>query len=261
MIQTDAAINPGNSGGPLVNALGEVIGINTFIFTSSRGSEGIGFAVPINRAKTVIDDILKYGEVVKAWIGLNVQNITLEIAGSLDLKRTKGLVVSAVNENSPASRAGLRAGDILVSVGKLIMENSGDWEEIVNYSRAGRALPIKIIRGSQEISLVVVPEEIPTRLAPRKTDKFGLEIGEITPTVAGYLGLRNRNGVIVMGSGAKSQAYNWGLQEDDIIRRIGNHEVSGVSDYIKTMAQIGRGYRVVLTIERDGEVFLIQIFT
>ncbi len=261
MIQTDAAINPGNSGGPLVNALGEVIGINTFIFTSSRGSEGIGFAVPINRAKIVIEDLLKYGEVVKAWVGLNVQQITPEIAHSLDLGRNKGLIVSSVSESSPASRAGLRAGDVLLSVGKLKMETVSDWEEVINYSRVGRPLPIRLSRSSDEISLVVVPEEVPLRLAPKKKDKFGLEVAEITPTVAGYMGLRSRNGVVVLSADENSLAVNWGLQEGDIIRRIGKYEISGLGDYVKTMSQIGRGYRVVLTVERGGEVFLVQVLT
>ena len=261
MIQTDAAINPGNSGGPLVNAMGEVVGINTFIFTSSRGSEGIGFAVPINRAKIVIEDLLKYGEVVKAWVGINVQQITPEIARSLDLRHNKGLIISSVSESSPASRSGLRAGDVLLSVGKLKMESVGDWEEVVNYSRAGRPLPIRLSRGTDEISLVVVPEEVPLRLAPKKKDKFGLQVAEITPTVAGYMGLRNRNGVVVISSDEKGLASGWGLQEGDIIRRIGKYDVTSLSDYIKTMSQIGRGYRVVLTVERAGEVFLIQVLT
>jgi serine protease Do len=261
MIQTDAAINPGNSGGPLVNALGEIVGINTFIFTSSRGSEGIGFAVPINRAKIVIEDLLKYGEVVKAWIGINVQQITPDISRSLDLRRNKGLIISSVSESSPASRSGLRAGDVLLSVGKLQMESVGDWEEVINYSRAGRPLPIRLARASDEISMVVVPEEVPLRLAPKKKDKFGLEVAEITPTVAGYLGLRNRNGVVVISSDEKGLANGWGLQEGDIIRRVGKYEVTGIGEYVKTMSQIGRGYRVVLTIERGGEVFLVQVLT
>jgi serine protease Do len=261
MIQTDAAINPGNSGGPLVNANGEVIGINTFIFTSSRGSEGIGFAVPINRAKIVIEDLLKFGEVVKAWIGLDVQEITPEIARSLDLRQTRGLIISSVSENSPAARADLRVGDILESVGKLSMESVGDWEEVVSYSRAGRPLPIRLQRESQQISLVVVPEEVPLRLAPKKIDKFGLEIAQITPTVAGYLGLRNKNGVVVLGTDENALAGSWGLQEGDIIRRVGKYEISDLGDYMKTIGQIGRGYRVVLTVERRGEVFLLQVLT
>jgi S1-C subfamily serine protease len=260
-IQTDAAINPGNSGGPLVNALGDVVGINTFIFTSSRGSEGIGFAVPINRAKVVIDDILKYGEVVKAWVGISVQGITPEIVNSLDLKQDRGLIISSVGSNSPASRAGLKVGDVLLSVGKLSMEDIGDWDEVVSYSRAGRPLPIRVSRGTNEISIIVVPEEIPTRLAPKRKDKFGLEVSQITPSVAGYLGLDDRNGVVVVAADQGSQAGNWGLQEGDIIRRIGNYEVTGLKDYIDTMSKIGRGYRVVITIERDGGVFLLQILT
>jgi serine protease Do len=261
MIQTDAAINPGNSGGPLVNALGDVVGINTFIFTSSRGSEGIGFAVPINRAKVVIDDILKYGEVVKAWVGISVQGITPEIVNSLDLKQDRGLIISSVGSNSPASRAGLKVGDVLLSVGKLSMEDIGEWDEVVSYSRAGRPLPIRVSRGTNEISIIVVPEEIPTRLAPKRKDKFGLEVSQITPSVAGYLGLDDRNGVVVVAADQGSQAGNWGLQEGDIIRRIGNYEVTGLKDYIDTMSKIGRGYRVVITIERDGGVFLLQILT
>jgi serine protease Do len=261
MIQTDAAINPGNSGGPLVNALGEVIGINTFIFTSSRGSEGIGFAIPINRAKVVIDDILKYGEVVKAWVGLNVENITPELARGLDLSRTRGVLVSSVHDNSPASRAGVKGGDILMSVGKLPMESNGDWEEVVNYARVGRVLPVTVLRGTKELSIVVIPEEIPTRLAPKKTDKFGLEVAQITPSVASFMGLSNRNGVVVVGAREGTWAYNWGLQEGDIIRQIGNFEISGLNDYINTMAQIEHGFRVVMMIERGGEIFVVQVMT
>jgi serine protease Do len=261
MIQTDAAINPGNSGGPLVNALGEVIGINTFIFTSSRGSEGIGFAIPINRAKIVIDDILKYGEVVKAWVGINVQSITPAMAASMKLSKNKGLVISSISSDSPASRAGLKSGDLLLSVGKLEMSNRGDWDEVVNYARAGKALPIAVIRESKKISLVVVPEEIPTRLAKHKVDKYGLDVAEITPAIASYLSLNDRNGVIVLGSEPKDQAYNWDLQENDIIRGVGNFEISSLDNYISVISKIGHGYRVVFTIERDGRVFLVPIFT
>jgi serine protease Do len=241
--------------------LGEVIGINTFIFTSSRGSEGIGFAVPINRAKVVIDDILKYGEVVKAWIGLNVQGVTPAMAVGMKLPKTKGLVISSVNNDSPAARAGLKSGDLLLSVGKLQMDTQGDWDEVVNYARAGRALPIRVMRGPRELPLVVVPEEIPTRMAPHKVDKYGLDVAEITPAIASYLGLSDRNGVIVLGSEPKNQAYNWNLQENDIIRGVGNYEISSLNDYISIMSKIGHNYRVVLTVERDGRVFLVPVFT
>jgi serine protease Do len=261
MIQTDAAINPGNSGGPLVNALGEVIGINTFIFSSSRGSEGIGFAVPINRAKVVIDDILKYGGVVKAWVGLNAQNITPEMAHGLSLKTNKGIIISSVIPDSPASRAGLKTGDILLSVGKLPMENVDDWEEVVNYSRAGRALPVQLQRGDRQLSIVVVPDEVPTHIIPKKTDQFGIEVADITPAVASYMNISDRNGVIVRGVQDGSRASDWGLQEDDIIRQIGNYQVNDVNGYLKLTSQIGSGYKVVMMVERLKQLFYLQIIT
>ncbi|MEE9552711.1 MAG: trypsin-like peptidase domain-containing protein [candidate division Zixibacteria bacterium] len=261
MIQTDAAINPGNSGGPLVNALGEVIGINTFIFSSSRGSEGVGFAVPVNRAKLVINDILKFGEVVKAWIGLRVQAITPAIAQSLELKRTRGLIISAVSENSPASKAGLKPGDVPISVGKMEMNSEADWEEIESYARTGRPLGVNILRGEDEHSLVIIPEEIPTRQAPNKTDKFGLKTAEITSSVASYIGVADRHGVLVLGASETAWAARWRLREGDIIRQIGKHKVRDLDDYIGVMEKIGKGYRIVFMIERGGDIFFVQAVT
>ena len=258
MIQTDAAINPGNSGGPLVNALGEVIGINTFIFTSSRGSEGVGFAVPINRAKLVINDILKYGEVVKAWIGLQVQTITPAIAQSLELKRHKGLIISSVSDRSPASKAGLKASDVLISVGQQDVSRLADWEEIESYARAGRALGVTVHRGEKELSVVVVPEEIPTRRAPTKMDKFGLKVAKITPSVASYIGVRNTEGVMVMGAEESSWAARWLLQSGDIIRQVGKRKIRDLDDYVETMSKIKHGFRIVFMIERSGDIFFVQ---
>lgn len=261
MIQTDAAINPGNSGGPLVNALGEVIGINSFIFTLSRGSEGVGFAVPINRAKVVISDILKFGEVVKAWIGLEVGSITPEIAHSLELRRTRGLVISSVSENSPAAKAGLKPGDVPVSVSNSEISSEADWDEIESYARAGQALGAKVLRGDKELSLVIVPEEVPTRLARRKTDKFGLEVAEITPSVASYIGVINREGVLVMGASETSWAARWKLRPGDIIRQVGRHVVKNLDDYVRTMENIGKGYKIVFLVESGGGIYFVTART
>lgn len=261
MIQTDAAINPGNSGGPLVNALGEVIGINSFIFTSSRGSEGVGFAVPINRAKLVINDLLRFGEVVKAWIGLQVQTITPAIAQSLELSRERGVVVSSIGENSPASKSGLKAGDVLVSVGDLEVESLADWEEVESYARADRALGVTVQRGNKDLSVVVVPEEIPLRTAPRRTDKFGLHLAEITPAVANYMRVRNTDGVVVLGSEESSWATGWQLYEGDIIRQIGKKRIRNLDEYFEIMSALGHGYRVVFMIERAGDIFFVQVIT
>lgn len=261
MIQTDAAINPGNSGGPLVNALGEVIGVNTFIFTSSRGSEGVGFAVPINRAKLVINDILKFGEVVKAWIGLHVQAIDPAIAHSFELKRTRGLIISSVSDNSPASKAGLKPGDVPISVGNMEMNSEADWEEIESYAHAGRPLGAKVLRGDKELSLVIVPEEIPTRQAPSKVDKFGLKVASLTPSVASYIGVSDVEGVLVLGASESSWAARWMLAEGDIIRQIGKHKIKSLNDYIETMETVGKGFKIVFMIERGGDIFFVQALT
>jgi serine protease Do len=200
---------------------------------------------------------LKFGEVVKAWIGLEVRSITPEIAHSLELERTRGLVISSVGENSPAAKAGLKPGDVPVSVGNFEMNSVADWDEIESYARAGQALGAKVMRGEKELSLVIIPEEIPTRLTQRKTDKFGLEVAEITPSVASYIGITNRQGVLVMGASVTSWAARWKLREGDIIRQVGRHIVKNLDDYVRTMEKIGKGYKIVFLIERgDGQYFV-----
>ena len=261
MIQTDASINPGNSGGPLINALGEVIGINAFIFSSSRGSEGIGFAIPINRAKMIISDLLRYGEVVKAWIGINVYGITPQLAATTGFTGGYGLYISSVSGLSPASRAGIKPGDILCSVGKTEIRRLSDWAEVVNYARADRALGFGIVRDNNEISLVVVPEEVPINHAPRKTDKFGLEAVEITPKVKSYMGIRGEGGIMVYGAADSTTAAVWGLRKGDIIYQIGRHRLTGLDDYINIMSQIGKGHKLIFTMERDGRVSFLRVRT
>jgi serine protease Do len=261
MIQTDASINPGNSGGPLVNALGEVIGINTFIFTSSRGSEGIGFAVPINRAKMIIDDLLRYGEVVKAWIGIKVRDITPQLAVASGYKGDQGLFIYSVSDLSPASRAGIKPGDILQSVGRTEMRTVSDWAEVVNYARTDRALGFKITRDDKILSLAVVPEEVPINRAPRKTDKFGLEAAEITPKIKSYMGIKGDGGIMVYGAADSTVAATWGLQKGDIIYQIGRHRLTDLDDYINIMSQIDSGRKLIFTMERDGRVSFLRVQT
>ncbi|MCH7760055.1 trypsin-like peptidase domain-containing protein [candidate division TA06 bacterium] len=161
MIQTDAAINPGNSGGPLVNAEGEVIGINTFIFTSSGGSEGIGFARPINDAKTMIDEILQYGEVRKVWIGIHVQKVTPLLAESLDLKRVKGFLVSHVDERSPAETAGIEPGDVIYEVNGKKMEKEGDWKKLLYETRVGERIKVVGEREGKSFEKPLIVQEMP----------------------------------------------------------------------------------------------------
>jgi len=159
MIQTDAAINPGNSGGPLVNINGEIIGINTFIFSKSGGSLGMGFAIPANRVKHIIQEVIQYGGIRPIWFGFKVQDITPSIAQSLRLDRTDGVIVSFIQEGGPAEEAGMKRGDIIVEIDEQIVKDTDDAEIAVSDSRIGEVLSIEIIREGQEKELTLTPRE------------------------------------------------------------------------------------------------------
>ena len=156
MIQTDAAINPGNSGGPLVNSDGEVIGINTFILTAGGGSEGIGFAIPTNDAKWMIDEILQHGKVRKVWIGIHVQKITSLLAESMDLKKVEGFLVSHVDRKSPAGRAEIMPGDVIFKVNRKKMEDEKDWKRLLVEVKVGESIEIVGERDGKRFEKILI---------------------------------------------------------------------------------------------------------
>ena len=162
MIQTDAAINPGNSGGPLVNAMGEVIGINAFIITKSGGSMGMGFAIPINRVKYMIEEVSKYGRMRRIWIGLLVQEITPLLAQSLGLERSDGVIISRIDEGSPAERSGLKRADVIVAVNGERVRNFESARRAIFGSRVGHILEFEVIREGRPMSFDVRVEEAPS---------------------------------------------------------------------------------------------------
>jgi len=163
MIQTDAAINPGNSGGPLVNSLGQVIGINTFIITKSGGSMGIGFAIPINRVKFILDEYTRYGKIREIWIGLLVQEISPLIAYSLGLESTEGVIISQVDPGSPAEKAGLKRGDVIVDVNGIPITNYDSARKAIFGARVGDELEFGIIRDRKYRKVSLIVEEAPER--------------------------------------------------------------------------------------------------
>ncbi len=259
MIQTDAAINPGNSGGALVNARGEVIGINTFIFSSSHGSEGIGFAIPINRAKAIISDLINTGEVVKAWVGMRLARITPVVAQGLGLKVKNGLIVASVDEMSPAKEIGITQGDVLIKVGDENIVKQSDWEEIATYARVGEPLKMSFVRGDDTLNASLVPEELPIRKAPSYTDRFGITVAAITKQLASMYGLNDDRGVIVANWTENGMAAGWDLQKGDIIRGINRQKISSLGDYKKIIEKISAGYKVLFIIERNGELYYLAV--
>jgi serine protease Do len=161
MIQTDAAINPGNSGGPLVNSVGEVIGINSFIFTVSGGSQGVGFAIPINVARLVINELIEFGHVRDVWVGMRVQDITPAVAQSLGLPSMRGVITSYIEPGSPAERAGVLAGDLVVAVNGEPVDSVREARRAIFGSRVGDTIMVTVLRNGERKEFNIKLEEVP----------------------------------------------------------------------------------------------------
>ncbi|HFD31214.1 MAG TPA: trypsin-like serine protease [Gammaproteobacteria bacterium] len=160
-IQTDAAINPGNSGGALINAFGHLIGINTAIFSSSKGSQGIGFAIPINNAKKITEEIITHGHVVRGWIGIEIQNISVELAESFGLSDTNGVIVAGMLNNGPASKAGLRPGDIIKRINGVDVIDGKHAINLISRAKPGEAIKVEILRNGKAVTLSVIASQRP----------------------------------------------------------------------------------------------------
>ncbi len=256
MIQTDAAINPGNSGGPLVNADGEVIGINTFIFSSSRGSEGVGFAIPANRARRVMEDLIQYGEVVLPWIGVDVQSLNLLLAQSMNLNLSEGALVANVDKGSPAERAGLARGDVITEAEGKKIEGANDWEDFVWNTRSGKNFEVTFWRKKDVRKAALAAEEPPASRRGQE-GKLGIYVTDLTPELAQQLGLDLSRGVVVTEVKPNSTAGLIGVEEGDVILEINKSEVASTAEYERMMQRLKKGQKVVLLLVRRGDLFYV----
>ena len=259
MIQTDAAINPGNSGGPLVNASGEVIGINTFIFTTSRGSEGIGFAIPINRAKALLSDLIDYGRIIPVWIGARVQELNPILAQSLDLKQAQGVIISDVENDSPAQKAGLKVKDVIVEVDDQKIRTLSDWEDLAYLARANQTLNLAFLRDGKRINARLVPERLPGQPSEGSESRLGVTVANISSALAYRLGTNDTRGAVVAGVEKGSSAYQVGLEVGDIIRQINDQRIRNVEEYEKLISKIKSKDRLILLIERAGALYFVSL--
>jgi serine protease Do len=262
-IQTDASINPGNSGGPLINALGEVIGVNSAIFSQSGGNVGIGFAVPIDLAKKIVDQLRKNGRVVRGWLGIRAQDVSPQLAASLGLARNGAdmAVVTEVGENSPAAEAGVKNGDVIVEFnGKPVPKNK-DFPSLIADTPPGHRVTLKIIRDKKEQIASVKIGELPEDSdAVQKTEsrdpEIGVRVQRITPEAARRLGLSSTKGVLVVEVQPGSPADQVGLETADVVREVNQRPVNNVSDFERAVRQGRRGDRILLLVQRgDNAVF------
>ncbi|HQQ51171.1 MAG TPA: PDZ domain-containing protein, partial [Spirochaetota bacterium] len=255
-IQTDAAINPGNSGGALINVTGKLIGINTAIFSRNGGYMGIGFAIPSNMVKQVVDELIQKGKVTRGWLGVYIQNITPEIAKNFKYEGKQGVVVADVMNNSPAKNANLEIGDIIVSVNGTTVSDINQLRRNVAALKPGSTAKVKIFRAGKEMDVDVIIAELPQQQAMEEKavelDIIGLRVGDITEENAYKFRITDTTGVIVMEVNEDGPAYEAGMMVGDIIKEIENTPVENVAHYNELLAHYQNKETLLLLVKRGG---------
>ncbi len=261
-IQTDAAINPGNSGGPLINLQGEVVGINSAIFSRSGGNIGIGFAIPINLAKEELPELEQKGKVTRGWLGVLIQKVTPEIAESLGLEEPKGALVADVIKDGPALEAGMKVGDVIIEFDGHAVKDNSELPLLVARTPVGKAVKVKVIRDKKTETLAVTIHELKDEevaaAGGQEEEGFGLTVQSLTPDIAESLGLSaDMKGVVVSGVEPGSSADDAGLRRGDVILEVNREPVKDVAGYRKALKAAGKGKNVLFLVRRgDNSIFL-----
>lgn len=259
-IQTDAAINPGNSGGPLVNLKGEVVGINTAIFSRSGGYMGIGFAIPITMARNVLESLVKEGRVIRGWLGVVIQNLTDELAESFEHQGEDGVLIGQVQNDSPADSAGLEQGDIVIEFDGEEITDVNQLRNLVAQIRPGQRVKVVVMRAGRKKSINVkigeLPDddEMPAMADPSDDidEEIGLSVEELTPSIASRLKTDLKKGVVVTQVLPGSMAQRASLQRGDIIVKINGNTIDSLEDYREAISEIDLSKGVRLLVETRG---------
>jgi serine protease Do len=255
-IQTDASINPGNSGGPLINMKGEVIGINTAI---NPNGQGIGFAIPVDMARNIVPQLEKNGKVTRGWLGIGVQEMTPALEKSFGVKNNEGVLVADVYKGSPAEKAGIERGDVIVKYDGRNITDSKDLPRMVASTSVGKTVDVKLVRDGREMERNVTVGEMSDKTesdsrSERKT--LGIQVQSLTPEIARDLGLRQETGVVVTGVEPGSAAADAGLRTGDVIQEVNRKPVRSLEDFSQKVEQAKTQNNVLFLIRRgDNSLF------
>lgn len=265
-IQTDAAINPGNSGGALVNLKGELVGINAAIISRSGGFDGIGFAIPSNIVKNVMEQIIKSGKVIRGYVGISMQDVDETLAKAMNLKTPKGALIAQVMKDSPGEKAGLKQGDVIIKIDDKEIEDMQMVRRIVGQKKPGTEVVFTIIREGSErrisVTLGEAPnenlaavEETPSR---KSIERLGMEVSNLTNELASKYGINaNDKGVVITSIERGGAAFNGGLREGDLIKRVGKDDIANIKDYTNAINKVQPGETALFLINRRGNSMFI----
>ena len=268
-IQTDAAINPGNSGGPLVNLEGQAIGINTAIYSESGGYMGIGFAIPIDMARNIEEQLKEYGRVIRGYLGLLGEDVTGDMAELLSTPNARGIIVSTVEKGSPSDKAGLKSGDIITEMNGNKIESYDTFRNEIADMKPGREISLTILREGKTQDITVTLGERPSEVTqstqptpkpvPRSKESLGVDVQNVTANIARQLNYPVGEGVIVTGVTPASPANYAGIQPGDVIESVNGQKVNSVDEFEGAMNKV-KGNKVLLLV-RHGEYSQFVVVT
>ena len=266
-IQTDVAINPGNSGGPLFNLQGEVIGVNSQIFSRTGGFMGLSFAIPIDVAMDVADQLRDKGRVSRGWLGVLIQDVTRELAESFGMATPQGALVAKVLDGSPAESAGFEVGDILLSFDEHEIERSSDLPPIVGRTRVGRKVAVEILRGGESMTLMVTTDELPAdddlRIAATRTPdgvestRLGIVVRDMNDEERASVDVTDQG--VVVSEVSDGPAERAGIREGDLILMLNNEKVASSDDFERLVAELPRGKAVSVLVQRQGNPIFLAL--
>ena len=259
-IQTDAAINPGNSGGPLVNAHGEVIGINTFLISPSGSFSGMGFAIPTQIVRPTVETLIKYGKVSHGYMGIGISDVTPENSKFFDLKKAEGALVTEVEPNSPGAKAGLKTGDVITQLDGQPVSDAGDLQVHVGQKRPGTTINLEVMRQGKSMNLPVTLQAMRNKNGDEEAasseqgkPRWGLGLADLTPDMRGQLQApKDINGAVVGNVQPGSPADNAGLQRGDIILEVNRHAVQSASDAAQELGKVAKGGDALVLVWSNG---------